>query len=432
MRHTKWRPKVAACLVALAAGLGGTVALLAAGSASATTKTPAKSVKAHGAPVHIFSIGVVNSPANSYPTQPAAEQAAIQAINASGGVGLDHHPLQLTFCDSQESPNQDALCVQEAIADHVVADVSSIDLFSPVSLPVLAAAGIPAVADLPVYQSDFTNSDNFPLFGGANWPEYAYAWALKKYNDSTKIALVTSSAAVNEEVAGIVVDGINQVGSTDLGQVLVPPSGVSDWTPYAEQLANLHAQAIATVTPVSNLVPLMEAYAQLGAPKVTWIAPGSFTPATLAACGSVCDGAINTETTPPLSDTSNPDIKLLLKQMAAANLVGVAGAQPSDLSLATTNAWAGIYAFKDLLAHTRGVPTAATVLALLRSPKSKNISVPFGTWSPGGKGPSSLFGNLTNGTIYLTEIKNHVDTLLGTKKHPDIYNLFQELGLTKK
>ena len=145
-------------------------AATSAASAGSTAAAGTTAVAATGEPVLL---GIIAEDAASTPpstnvtvTSTAAEAAA-DAINAAGGVGPDHRPIQIVTCETKGDPNVAAQCGRDMVSKGVVALVGDISGVSGGFLPVTEAANISSIGHFSVGAADLTAKLTWPIVSGA-------------------------------------------------------------------------------------------------------------------------------------------------------------------------------------------------------------------------------------------------------------------------
>lgn len=187
------RATVLAAVVVAAA-----LSLAACSSSSSTGASTAKSQSAgttsQSGPIKIFVYGQITGQAFAQPEIVTGAQAAINMVNAQGGV--NGRKLQLISCTNDGNVNQDVACAREAVTDQVAAVVGTLTLTQQQSIPVVTAANIPVVAGTdtgPIYRQD---PNSFPVLTGP--PLYAGQAAALLAKRSCKhpamLAITTSDA----------------------------------------------------------------------------------------------------------------------------------------------------------------------------------------------------------------------------------------------
>jgi ABC-type branched-subunit amino acid transport system substrate-binding protein len=139
-----------------------TIAVAALGLSACSSSSAAPSASgSDSSPIKIMVFGQITGQAFAVPEIVTGAQAAVNMINAQGGV--NGRKLQLITCDNQGNVNQDVACAREAASDGVAAVVGTLTLTQQQSIPVVTAADIPVVAGSdtgPVYRQD---PDSFPV-----------------------------------------------------------------------------------------------------------------------------------------------------------------------------------------------------------------------------------------------------------------------------
>jgi ABC-type branched-subunit amino acid transport system substrate-binding protein len=226
-----------------------------------------------GAPIKIMVSGAISGPVYSVPEMVTGAQAAVNRINAEGGV--NGRKLELLSCDDQGNPNTAAACGRKAVSEKVAAVVGGLSIHDNQFLPILESAKIPYLGSTGVAPIHNTNPVSFPISSGA--VTYMAGGKLMARNGCTKAAVL---AADQPGVDGAIADmtrGLNQSGVTDVKSYKFPTStsnfsslvstaqaagaeciGVSSG-PQALAGIMLAVKKSGTVTPVnttlSNIVP---------------------------------------------------------------------------------------------------------------------------------------------------------------------------------
>jgi ABC-type branched-subunit amino acid transport system substrate-binding protein len=146
--------RLSAGLVALACA--ALVSACGSGAVQTTVGAGAHS-HLHGPAIELMVAGDLSSPA-AIPEVPTGAEAAVAALNASGGI--DGRPVHLIVCDDND-PSPTA-CARRAVAAHVAATVGSMSAGID---PILLANGIAQVGNVPFVAGDYTAPNSFPLFG---------------------------------------------------------------------------------------------------------------------------------------------------------------------------------------------------------------------------------------------------------------------------
>jgi branched-chain amino acid transport system substrate-binding protein len=160
----------AACSSSSSSSTAAAASTSASAAASATSAAPATSAASGGAssapagaPIVIGATGSLTSPAASFPEVKQAETAAVDSINATGGV--NGHQLQLIVCDGKFEVSAELGCFRTLVGDHVAAIVGPLIIADTgVSEYKVAQAAGTAVIGSPAYQpGELLSPVAFPL-----------------------------------------------------------------------------------------------------------------------------------------------------------------------------------------------------------------------------------------------------------------------------
>jgi branched-chain amino acid transport system substrate-binding protein len=157
-RKTLWVTTVAGLLAAVLAACGGS-----SGGSSAASDSGTNGLK--GSPITIEMIVPLSSvtpPTEDY----QGAQAAVAAVNASGGI--NGHPLKVIVCDDKgtDSPTPSITCARNLVSNaNVMAEVGDYEAYQEQVNTILAAAKIANVGPPPQSASVLSSSNSFPLLG---------------------------------------------------------------------------------------------------------------------------------------------------------------------------------------------------------------------------------------------------------------------------
>jgi ABC-type branched-subunit amino acid transport system substrate-binding protein len=171
---------------------------LAAGSALALTLTLAAcggdekgGTAGGGETVTIMAFGSFSNPPFVLPEIVTGAQAAVDRVNADGGVG--GRQLELLTCDDEGNPNGAAACGRKAVEEDVAAVVGAFTLFGDSVIPLLERGKIPYVLPTAISTMENNSPVSFPVGSGAT----ASAGALTALAESG----CRQVAALNTDVA---------------------------------------------------------------------------------------------------------------------------------------------------------------------------------------------------------------------------------------
>jgi ABC-type branched-subunit amino acid transport system substrate-binding protein len=342
-----------------------------------------------------MSTAAVDSPIGSYPEVETGAQAAADAINRAGGI--NGHKIDLTFCNSNGDVNQAMTCARQAVSDHDVAVIGQTDFFDPQTMPILEQAGIP---DIGVYSGgatiDGTSPISFPLNAGNFGAYSALPYAYKSEGDKA-VGLLAIDLPITLNFSAVVAKAAATAGIKTVGPVEVPEQGVSDYTPYAQQLESLGADSVVAMVGASQFDPIVQAAGSIGLDAQFGVC---------STCDQTGNDILLSSAYPLVTDTSNPGIAEYNKELTAD---GKPAASADDINAYPgLNAWAAMHAAADVAETIKGTVTAALMVTALH--KARNVNVEnLLTWSPADLGSKSLgkFPRFPKTDYYIFVMKNN-------------------------
>jgi ABC-type branched-subunit amino acid transport system substrate-binding protein len=369
-------------------------------SSSAPTPTPTFA----GDPIKIGLIADLGASnlGNAQPEIESAENAALNAINAAGGV--NGHKLTLVACDAAGDANKAANCGRKMVSEKVAAVVGDQELFSDKYASILSTAGIPRVGDLPLNETDYTGAGSWPVEGGGAVMFFGDLIAAKQQGLDKVYAAVVDLPGVQGQTT------LTQMGAAKLGLRLVDtsyvPSGTADLSPYVTKAIKSGADVV-----LMGLDPLLlhqwaTTSKTLGAKYALASAAEAVdenTTKELGAAGGPLENSLLASAYPPVSATSNPGIAAFTKEMDAQQASGDANAAPDHRS-AVINAWIAVHAFANLAKNISGDVTPASVNQTLQTAKDIDMLGLTKPWTPSAK--NKIISNISNPYGYLLTIKN--------------------------
>jgi branched-chain amino acid transport system substrate-binding protein len=205
------------------------------GSGTASNKTP----------IDVYWLTSFPGPGKpAIPEVPAAMNAEIDAVNASGGV--HGRPLHLIVCDDDSVAEQSRTCAQQAASNpNALAALFTISSFEDVQVGITQAVDMPEIGIIAASQEAESCAACFPLVGGGFVDSVAAAVMLDAYDHLKHIAILEPQFSG----ALTAVNAIKQTflpldpGST-VAQAL-PNAAAADLSSYVE--ANKSAQGVAVL-----------------------------------------------------------------------------------------------------------------------------------------------------------------------------------------
>ncbi|MGY1838132.1 MULTISPECIES: ABC transporter substrate-binding protein [unclassified Modestobacter] len=199
---------------------------------------------AAGEPIPIMVFGSFTQPPYILPEIVTGAQAAVDRINADGGV--NGRELELIECDDNGNPNDAAACGRQAVDEDVAAVVGTFTLFGDSVVPLLERANIPYLLPTAISTTELTSPVSFPVqdgslitaaVGGALQPEACG-------NVATMATDFDQSYSNFEEFWEPAIRGF---GATEVNAVYVP-AAATDMAPFVAQASSAGAECLAVVT----------------------------------------------------------------------------------------------------------------------------------------------------------------------------------------
>lgn len=227
----------------------------------------------------------------SYTTKRAAMQAAVEDINATGGLGDSGRPVELEFCVTQFDPNLAQQCARDAAADDsILALVGMITNYPDLVNPILEENSIASVGTEPYGAADGTSPNAFPIIAGYISATAGMATVLADVGGATNISVIH----VDVPSALASVDTVRQALESrglELVNAIPVPIGKADVS--AETAAALEgSDGIALLTDPATAINVIEAMNQQGSDAAVSGSGGQFSAEALAGLGDSGDGVL--------------------------------------------------------------------------------------------------------------------------------------------
>jgi ABC-type branched-subunit amino acid transport system substrate-binding protein len=410
----------AKCLVALlllaamvlAAGCGSSSSSNTSGGSSGSSGGGQSS----GSTIKVGTLIPLTGTGLNFPDYLAGAKAAVQAVNAKGGI--HGHPIDLIECDDQNNPNQAAVCARNMVSSHVVAVVGGVSLFGAQEAQILKAANIPWIGGLPITGPESVLSNEYPIASG-NLSFYGPVGYFAKKAGQTSLAGFVLQGELGTETAQELQAGAKAVGIPYKGTVTVPIDA-TDYAPYVQKLKGLGADAIGTQLAGPQFLLLATASAQAGDnwqlyQSAVGTPPNIFS--ALAKIPSELARVTPMSAVPPADPkfaSMYPGISSYRKDMAAyESKTSDTNGTPSHYTSGSISSWQAIEAFAKLgsAAPSDAISSSSSFVSALS--KSGPVDTGLGpAWNPPPpNGPNSKFPRATNGSSFAWALKNGAFTL---------------------
>lgn len=340
-----------------------------------------------------MNIGSYDNPVYAIPEVKTAMQAAVDKVNAGGGIG--GHPLRAVYCDDQLSPNGATACAQQAQSEKVAAVVGAVEVIGD-ALPVLEKAGIPYIGGAGISPQELTSSISFPLASGTpGWYRGIATAAVSA--GKTKIAVIHADNASAEGSAQYAVKAIEDAGLKPVRNI-VAPAGQADYSAQAAAASEGGVDAILLVVTPEQSTPIIRALRQGGYTGLVSALASNFAPDQIKALGTDAEGGLSVSQVTSVSDTSNPVEAEFTAAMKAKDPKAVV----DEVGLIT---WTAVDLFQKV-ASTLQTVDAASVLSGF-----ENLNTPIDLGSTGpykvlGTNPPSEFPRIFNPTVTVAKVSD--------------------------
>jgi branched-chain amino acid transport system substrate-binding protein len=356
--------------------------------------------QAGGETVKVGIITPITGATTSNPDIGDAFEAAIDAFNKRGGVGVNGLKMEAVVCDSRADANQEVDCARQLEEDGVVATINDLAFNNPEGVvEVLEAAGIPRIGLLPTNLSEFGSSVSFPISAGAI---AAYIGAAVGFENAgnTTVTLVRTDAATGASFRGFVEPLFNAAGVEVVGDIALA-TGATDYAPYVAEIQRTEPDAVLLSVGNDAATQLIAAMAQLNFTIPMGGAPGTFELETLRKYKAITKGTLLTESFPyPTKNNVKafPGLKQYFADMKAS---GKESLQPKNIEATSFNPWMGVLGFVSVTKDLESF-TSETVLEALRTVQDVDLEGLTPPWTPSTPG-FSVFTSSSNHNIFVSQ-----------------------------
>jgi ABC-type branched-chain amino acid transport systems, periplasmic component len=305
--------------------------------------------------IKIMVLGSFSEPPYVLPEIPVGAQAAVNRVNAEGGI--NGRELELIICDDNGNPNDAAACARQAVNDGVAAVVGTFTLFGDSVIPLLEAAGIPDILPVAISNTELSSEISFPVMDGSTVTS-AVGGLLARDENCTNVATFgTDFPQSHTNFDTFWEPAIVGYGADAATGVFVPATA-TDMAPFVAQATTDGADCLAFVTGVQQTaagIVAAKASGQDGAISVTATA---LPETVLSQLGTDADGVL------ALSTYFFPSTGKPVAVQAQQDMAEVDASQPvNDTSL---NAYAAVLVFAEVASGLDEI-TGATVIEALNT-----------------------------------------------------------------
>ncbi len=379
---------LAAALVLVATACGGDDDDAEAGGSATTGPAPT------GEPITIGNMIYAN-PAVGLEMRTAGVQAAVDAINGSGGI--DGRPLKLVTCEAEDTPAGED-CARELVDAGVVATVGDGNFIAEAaSTAILQEAGI-AQVDPFVITPDGLSSPNVFLLSPGNPATYAATVQAMDADGVKNFHYVVGNASTSQNNIDAATTAAEHYGIDTVGSMTEIPLSAADYTPFVSAAADVDADVQMAIIAPNMTDLLLQGAEQMGEPMPLAVSEGQLNGGQLEQYGaSVLEGSTLAYVTPPLTAGDQfPVVDQFLDEVntyyeASGNEV----VAPDKVTSIAFNTWLDVQAFKEVVTGLDEV-TAATVMDAMNTVEDIELGLSH-PWTPSAEAPPPTSGRPTRG-----------------------------------
>lgn len=304
-------------------------------------------------PIKVGNISVISSPVTGFPQVEAGLKAAVDEINAQGGI--DGRELELVLCNDKFDPNVAVTCAQQMAQEEVAAVVGSLSGQASTFLPVLEQAGIPYLANQgSAGEPEFTSDISFPLAAGT---VSALGGAGRYVADEggDRVVILRSSSPTADYGVAAMQRGAEAGGATV--EIIEIADDATDYAPAVANVLESGPDGVGVAVAGPNVPKAVTALRGQGYKGPMAMALSYLSPATIESMGPDGVGIVGIGDVLPVSNAANP----FIAQFIAALEKEDPEVAPDPASL---KAYLGVMAFAKVIEGMDDV-TAATVMERL-------------------------------------------------------------------
>jgi branched-chain amino acid transport system substrate-binding protein len=381
----------------------GVAALTAVACSSSATTTGAGSTASGTSSSSTITVGGMAPLTSQLLTQPEIEAgvvAAIDALNAQGGI--DGHQVKLDYCDTQYTNSGEIACMDQMISDKVSAVIApSAGASASVTPFALAqAADLASIGGIGQIPPELTTPGVFPLAGSdPGWVYGAMSDLVK--GGARRIAVLGNLTGNYEAARAYAVAALKVAGLTPTVVSEGDPSADPTFSAAAAKAVQGNPDGMYLALSPTNVPIAVRALRAAGYTGPIASLAAAFTPPIIKALGTEGDGIELAGNVAFPSETSNPAV--------AAYLADMAKYQPNGtIDQLSETSWAGMMLFAQAMKGQTNF-SASNVLSVMNSlstPINLGVTGPYKV--KGAVSPIVGFPNIHNPTITLGVLQNGV------------------------
>jgi ABC-type branched-subunit amino acid transport system substrate-binding protein len=387
----------------LAAGVAGVLATAACSSSSNTSSSTAANGGStaggsSGGTIKVMTIGQFQATSFSFPEMADAVKAAIAAANDAGGI--KGAKIQVVTCNDQGDPNVAGQCARQALQDKVAAVIGTISLFGASITPLLQAAKIPYIGELPLTPPDYTSPISFPIDGG-NPANYGGAGIALVKSGCTKVGVLTDASSTAAQGSGKLIEaGVTTAGGTVTKNVGLSETAPDASAPVSAVVAS-GAKCIGLAETPSQMAKVITAVRQGPAPQTLLSASlATLPPPVVTALKGQADGVLAVQS-PYYPGPKTPTFLAQMKKYSPS----------ATIDTSAEGAWSSATVFVEVAKKISGAVTASSVLAQLNATTDLSVETYPVTFNFSKPNPVAQYSRLFNTKALVYKVTGNTFTL---------------------
>jgi branched-chain amino acid transport system substrate-binding protein len=377
-------------LLAAACGGGGDSGSTGGGEAESTA---AETTASGGATIQLATEIPVTGQYYKAPEMEAGMKAALEAINAAGGV--EGHQLALSVCDTKFTANGETDCARQiageepaaVIAPFIVADSSG------AAWPIFEKAGLPAIGQQGGTPAEMNSPNAFLLGSGFVGPFAGTVTAVEEAGGAKSVAIITDDPnPAGKPVEELIVGTLKAHGVSDVNSVVGHTESDPTFATAAGEATKGDPEAIilnGSPTTAGTMIQALRASSYQGIIAVPSLL---LPPATIEALGDAAEGVYVSSANGFVSDEEDPGVAKFLEEMKEY-------APDATLDDASLEGWSGMQLFAEAAKGAKKFD-AKTLMATFEAVSTPIELGTSGPWSMVGKtNQVPGFSRIVNPTI---------------------------------
>jgi ABC-type branched-subunit amino acid transport system substrate-binding protein len=307
---------------------------------------------AGGETLKIMAFGSLSQPPFPLPQLADGAKAAVDRINADGGV--NGRQIELITCDDQGTANGATACGQQAVQEQVLAVVGQFTLFGDAFVGLTDAAGIPLVFSTATSSLEVSSDLSFPVVGALP-PSIAALVSFGEQGCETTIITANDNAQSRATYSDFLLP-IAEIKGFKTGFVPYPP----DTTDFAGVAADVASQGDCVIyaggAPDSSAIMIALEQSNADITHQAALSTIAISDETLTELGEVSDG-LQVFTNGQLPSSGDDAVVQAQEDILAVN-------PDANVDLVALNAYAGVLAFAQVAGELDEVTSAGIAEAM--------------------------------------------------------------------